>query len=322
MMHSLRPSSIFRPSSRPTSPSPVPTPTRSDTPASGDRAPRAITKLSLTTFRRPSPAPSPLPTAAIVQDGSYLDVLGLRLSEAVSKALAQPSGPAAPGELLNGRRPVPAGRGQALGSLIATELNASRDNPHLRKAILRCLQRPLSTLLTKLSAYLLPLLSSPAFLDPPVPTTHNPSLNPTQNHAIALANFAGEMLESFDDLGLGLDNDPRGDGLKGVRDTLTSTVMRVVNPLSAGIRDDLLGLISGLENTPTTVAPAAVAPKAVPLARVGSGAQHPSIVALQGITPVYSRALSRYFVTTASQSSLATILISLIWHGLSALAYR
>ena len=53
-----------------------------------------------------------------MQDGSYLEALSLKLSEAVSKALAQPSGPA--GELLGGRRPIPAGRGQALGLLIAS----------------------------------------------------------------------------------------------------------------------------------------------------------------------------------------------------------
>ena len=55
-----------------------------------------------------------------MQDGSYLEALSLKLSEAVSKALAQPSGPAPAGELLGGRRPIPAGRGQALGLLIAS----------------------------------------------------------------------------------------------------------------------------------------------------------------------------------------------------------
>ena len=49
-----------------------------------------------------------------------MEVLSLRLSEAVSKALAQPAGPAPPNELLGGRRPIPAGRGRALGEFLAT----------------------------------------------------------------------------------------------------------------------------------------------------------------------------------------------------------
>jgi hypothetical protein len=75
--------------------------------------------LSLGNFRRPSPAsgPSPVP---LVQDGSYLEMLSLKLSEAVSKTLAQPTGPAAANEQIGGRRPIPAGRGQALGALIAS----------------------------------------------------------------------------------------------------------------------------------------------------------------------------------------------------------
>lgn len=79
-------------------------------------------KLSLTTFsRRPSPAPAQSqPAASIVQDGHYLETLQLKLSEAVSKALAQPTGPAAPHELVNGRRAIPSGRGHTLGALIAT----------------------------------------------------------------------------------------------------------------------------------------------------------------------------------------------------------
>ena len=55
-----------------------------------------------------------------VQDGSFMEVLSLKLSEAVSKALAQPPGPGVPGEVLAGRRPIPTGRGRTLGSLIVS----------------------------------------------------------------------------------------------------------------------------------------------------------------------------------------------------------
>jgi hypothetical protein len=56
-----------------------------------------------------------------VQDGSYLEMLSLKLSEAVSKALAQPVG-SVPivNETLGGKQPIPNGRGHALGALIAS----------------------------------------------------------------------------------------------------------------------------------------------------------------------------------------------------------
>ena len=49
-----------------------------------------------------------------------MDVLNLKLSEAVSKALTQPTAtsPGPANEVLNGRRPIPLGRGRALGDLI------------------------------------------------------------------------------------------------------------------------------------------------------------------------------------------------------------
>ena len=60
--------------------------------------------------------------------------------------------------------------------LTRSELNASKGNIHLQRAILRSLQKPLSVLLTNLSTQLLPLLSSPSFLNPPAPTVANPNL--------------------------------------------------------------------------------------------------------------------------------------------------
>lgn len=88
-----------------------------------ERAARPLNMLSLSTFRRASPAPIPVVTPApvtLVQDGSYLETLSLKLSEAVSKVFAQPSGPAAANDQVAGKRPVPAGRGHALGALIAS----------------------------------------------------------------------------------------------------------------------------------------------------------------------------------------------------------
>lgn len=255
---------------------------------------------------------SPPPTL-LVQDGSYLQALSLKLSEAVSKAMLQPTGPVPVGELVGGRRPIPAGRGRALGLLIASELKACQNNPYLHKAILRSLRRPLSVLLSGLSALLLPLLSSPEFLSSSAPTVQVPNPNATQLHALAAADFAGELLETFDDMSLGLDNNARGDGLKAIREGLVSLIGRVVNPLIAGIKSELMPLLESLEN------PVAVA---VAVPKTGTKAIHPSIVSLQAIMPVYARALARYTAALPSQTTLATFLISIIWTALVAVANR
>lgn len=120
MMNALRPS-IFRPTSRPSSPDPVLTAQPSDGANQAERAPRSIARLSLAGFRKlPATRSISLSQAtSTIQDGSYLQVLSLKLSEGVSKALAQPVGAATTSECLNGRRPIPAGRGREFGSLIA-----------------------------------------------------------------------------------------------------------------------------------------------------------------------------------------------------------
>ncbi|KAH9083483.1 hypothetical protein EDB83DRAFT_2329551 [Lactarius deliciosus] len=323
-MNALRPS-LFRPAGRPSPPptpvpTPTPTPPRSDAVIPADKASRSIPKLSLTGFKKPASTPSvpPSQAAAIVQDGSYLQVLSLRLSEGISKALAQPVGPAPANECLNGRRPIPAGRGRTFGSLIAVELNASRDNPHLHKAVLRSLQRPLSALLTNLSNNLLQLLSSPEFLNPLVPTPQAPNPNPTQLHALSLATFAGELLEVFDELGLGLDSDARGDGLKSTREALVSVTTRVIHPLVAGIKTELTSLVAVLE-VPTATTAAKTTTSTLKAVAV---TQHPSITNLQTVVPIYARALARYFATTPTQSYLASLEISVVWRALVALAHR
>ena len=160
------------------------------------------------------------------------------------------------------------------------------------------------------------LLSSPEFLNPPAPTIHAPNPNPTQAHALSLATFAGELLEVFDELGLGLDSDARGDGLKSTREALLSVATRVIQPLAAGIKAELTSLIEALEvPAPTCPPKAATHSKAV-------SAQHTSILALQGIIPIYARALTRYFPTTSIQSHLASLEISVVWRALVALAHR
>eukprot|EP00918_Siedleckia_nematoides_P071639 GHVU01156464.1.p1 GENE.GHVU01156464.1~~GHVU01156464.1.p1 ORF type:complete len:530 (-),score=29.16 GHVU01156464.1:145-1734(-) len=308
-MYTLKAPAFLRPTSRPTSPAPGSAP-RPEPVAVNDRA-RPMSKLSFSNFKRTA-SPLTQPPSTLVHDGSYMEILSLRLSEAISKALAQPSGPGVPSELLSGRRPIPAGRGRALGDLIASEIKSTRENPHLYRAVLRTLHRPLSVLVTNLSGTLLPLIASPASTSVPSPQSSSP--NPTQLHALALATFAGELLDTFDQLGLGQDGDMRGDGLKGVRDSLVTTIKRVIEPLVAGIKSDLMPHIEELEQLP-------LPPIRVPGITKAAGV-HPSITYLQSVMPVYARALGRYITSSTAEGYLASLTISLVWRALVALSNR
>ncbi|KAJ3511222.1 hypothetical protein NLJ89_g4223 [Agrocybe chaxingu] len=298
-MNVLKNPSFFRPTSRPSSPAPGSVPSRTDSNQGAERTSRPLNKLSL------------------IQDGSYLEMLSLKLSEAVSKALAQPSGPPlAVNEQVAGKRPIPQGRGLALGALIASELNAAHDNLHLHRAVLRSLQRPFTVLTTNLSGQLLPLLSSPSFLA--IPTIFNQFSfpNPVQLHALSIVKFCEEIMQVFDELGLGTDADVRGDGLKAIRDGFASLIKRVINPLIGGIRAELTPLMEALETS-----------NSLPVPKLAVGVKnttvyHPSIVALQTLMPVYSRALAVCTTSNLSHATLASLLISVLWKAMVALSHR
>lgn len=124
-MNVLKHQSFFRPATRPTSPvtQPPSVPFRPDSSHGLERASRSINRLSLGNFRRPSSASGDSINPALttlIQDGSYLEMWSLKLGEAVSKALSQPAGPAAAHEQVYGKRPIPQGRGRALGALITS----------------------------------------------------------------------------------------------------------------------------------------------------------------------------------------------------------
>lgn len=314
-MNVLKTTSFFRPSSRPESPAPAVVPFR---PQSGQPA-SPLTKLYLNhLIRQPSSQPpSPTPNAApLVQDGSYLETLSLKLSEAVSKVLAPPNGPPSANEQATAKRCIPAGRGVALGSLITSELNAVHDNPHLHRAVLRSLQRPFTVLVTNLSRQLLPLLSSPSFHSTPNISNQFSFPNPIQLHALSIAKFAEEILQIFDERGLGVDHDVRGDGLKSIREGFASLINRVVNPLITGIRMELIPLMQALEH------PNPCNGFKPPVGSKSTIIYHPSIVSLQTLIPVYARALTTYTTSTLSHSTLASLLISVLWKALIALSHR
>jgi hypothetical protein len=174
-------------------------------------------------------------------------------------------------------------------------------------------------MITNLAAHLLLLMSTPAFLTPPTLTPQAPTPNPTQLHALAIADFAGELLETFDELNLGMDSDPRGDGLNSIRKGLLSVVGKVVKPLIDSIESELMPLIRALEK------PATIPAGLLKTTTTGSKltvVQHPSISALQVAIPIYSKALTRYTASATSQATLASLLISVLWRSLVALSNR
>jgi hypothetical protein len=182
------------------------------------------------------------------------------------------------------------------------ELKSSEGNVHLYRAIVRSLQKPLCVLLTNLSAYLSPLLALPAVS----PTT---TLNPTQIHALAIATFAAELLEKFQELTY----DGRINGLMDIREGLISLVTRVTNYLVSGLKNELMQLVDALE-VPTTDIYSKNASKTV--------IYHPSVVALQTMLPLYIRHLTRCATFADTQHILATLLISTVWRAIVALAHR
>lgn len=190
----------------------------------------------------------------------------------------------------------------------------------MQRAIIRLLHKPLTVLNTNLSTQLLPLLSSPAFLNPAAPTAQAPNLNPTQSHALAIAEFAAELLDCFDGLDSSITSDHRGDGLKGFREALVSIIGRVVNPLINGIKNDLVPLIRGLESV-TSVSYSITSYKQNGGTK-SSVHQHPSITSLQTLMPIYAKALRRYTSPKSMQSQLATFLISVVWAAVVALSHR
>jgi hypothetical protein len=131
------------------------------------RAPQSIARLPLSGFNS---AISPQSVAcsrvaAVIQGASYLQVLSLKFSEGVCKTLTQSVGHATATGSLNGRlhsnRPRTRVRitycsvsGSFSGIMLlvisilaaSSELRVLQDNPHLRKAALRPLQRPMRPL--------------------------------------------------------------------------------------------------------------------------------------------------------------------------------
>ena len=234
----------------------------------------------------------------------YLDVIDLKFAEGVSKALANASGTCAPAvsaadpclAILKGRKPLPPGRGTALGKLIIEELNTASSDIYLHRAVLRLMHRPLSVFHNNLSSMLLRIL----------PFVETSPL--AQTHAIAFATVAAELIECMDSIGLGAsgDNSVRNDALRGIRDGLESLVKRVVTPLITMIKLELNAIIDTL---------------ALPVSASGDTQR---LVALSSAMPSASQRLAAFtsLPGNISQSAMASLLIGLVWRSLVALSSR
>jgi hypothetical protein len=169
-------------------------------------------------------------------------------------------------------------------------------------------------LVSNLSGHLLPLISTPTLQFSIAPSVQNPNPNPAQVHGLAIATFVQELLEAFDTLELGLESDTRGDGLKSIRESLVSLLNRIINPFFTSIRAEIMPLLEALETTNTSSRMNSVTKPAL--------IHHPSVVTLQGLAPIYAKALVRYSSYPSCQSTLATFLVSIVWRALVALAHR
>lgn len=293
-----------------------------------------LTRLQKT-FKRsssasPTPASSvPLPITltplepAYSLPGQYLDTVGLKFAEAASKALANLTGPSSPGahapsvvlpakndpclQLLKGQKPFSPGRGAALGVLIMSELAKSTD-VHLSKAIIRTLQRPLSVLLNKLSAMLMPILPYVTYSSTEVSPSGTVSVL-AQAHALGIARMAAELLEALNAVSQNAVLGTGGiDHLRGIRDGLDIILKRVVEPLVSGVNAELGPIVDTLATAPSDMD-----------AQTANG-----VLSLAAALPAAATRLEWYTALpgNAPQSANAALLIRLVWRTLLALSCR
>ncbi|PVF95404.1 hypothetical protein CPB86DRAFT_817227 [Serendipita vermifera] len=256
----------------------------------------------------PTPPPTPVPST-IVQDGTYLNTLGLKLNEAASRVLVTANGTGP--DVWKGKKPLPSGRGRQFAALIETELDASQGNSNLRHAILRLLPRSLSVVISTLSAQISQFIPTPGF----VPSSVMALPHPATLHALAYANFAAEVLETFVTYKLGTTNQD----LIITRTSLEAIVTRVTSPLFTQMQTEMAALIEplGHRSTSGTSSPSSFSGAKLPK-------PHPAIATINQHLPHFAKALKRCtFPSCAStQSALASFFITSIWQALVQIAHR
>ncbi|KIM22657.1 hypothetical protein M408DRAFT_332844 [Serendipita vermifera MAFF 305830] len=255
----------------------------------------------------PPPSPKPAPST-IVQDGTYLNTLGLKLNEAATRVLAPVSGNGT--DSWKGKKPLQAGRGRQFASLVETELDASQGNTNLRHAILRLLPRSLTVIVSSLSVQVSQLIPTPGY----VPSTVMAAPHPTTLHALSLAVFAGEILETFTTYKLAT----ASSDLAAIYGHLDTIIMRVISPLFAQMQSEMTALLEPVGQPPTTSVTNSPGPNGKP------AKPHSAIITLGQYMPGFTRILKRCAIpySQGSQKALATFLISTTWQALVQLSHR
>jgi hypothetical protein len=297
---------------------------------------RALARLQKTFKRASLPSPTPVSSVpfpsgltplepASSLPGQYLDTVGLRFAEAASKALANPTGPSSSSayasgailpakndpciQLLKGQKPLPPGRGAALGTLITSELAKSNDL-HVSRAVIRTLQRPLSVLLNRISAMLMPLLPYATQNSTEVSSLGTVSLL-AQAHALGIVRMAAELLEALNGVNQSVILGSGGvDHLRGIREGLEIILKRVVEPLISSVNSEVGPILDTL----------AVAP---PSSDVDAQAVN-CVLSLSAALPGITTRLEWYTALpgAVAQSANAALLIGLVWRALVALSCR
>jgi len=284
--------------SRPTSPAPPAT--------EGIGKPIALDGQRGTTLTRPLNAlmrPSTKELGDATSNGlvaeSYCTLLGMKLNEAVAKALIG----GAEGPVWDRRRPVPAGKGKALGLLISGEFTngPNGSDTFTQRAILRSVQRPLSVLLTNIQGLMTPLLASPQFLPASPPPVTLPA---AQVHALALAVFAGELSDA-----LLVPHAPRfvNDGLAPYRAQLSALETRAGLPIVTALKGVLTSLGADLASATT------------------GAKEHASVAALNQSVVGTSKLLHKLLgpePTDKRQIWVAELFAYVTWQGMVGLVYR
>ena len=227
--------------------------------AAASNKPSPPTSRAATPRLGPTPAPGNPDPSATPASG-YMDVLGLRLNEAVNKACA--------GVDFKVKKPFKKGCGWTLGENVVKELPVPPTDAYLLRAVLRTAVRSISIYITRLEALLLPALTDPSFanaLNLTAPASSHP-LNPAQYFALSVAHTAWETCEVLEQT-LETGSWPRfvGEALRPVMDKLDLVVGKVVQPLLLGLRKDLVASLSRTEGvSPTGGKPVALAHTPVP----------------------------------------------------------
>jgi hypothetical protein len=191
-------------------------------------------------------------------------------------------------------------------------LDASQGNVNLRHAILRLLPRSFSVLISNISSQLSQLLSQPSY----IPINPHTPLQPVTLHALALAQFCAEILETFTRYKI---CNATSD-LAIIKSNLDAIVTRVTTPLFGQLQTDMNAMLEPVGHasnvTSSPAKEAALKDKALK--------PHSAIVTLNQNLPVVGKALRRYTFDTCAvtQTSLATFHINTLWQAMVQLSHR